>query len=91
MVLAPTQINLSNAATSASGLLLQLKKVPAGALALDCSSLKDFDSGAIAALLELKRELGRHRPSETLTISNIPENLRRLASLYGVEELLFPS
>lgn len=52
----------------------------------DASALQHFDSSALAVLLECRREalaLGM-----TFAVHGLPERLRSLASLYGVEDLL---
>jgi phospholipid transport system transporter-binding protein len=56
---------------------------------IDCAALVQFDSSALAALLHAKRAHATLGGSEQLKIVNAPENLRRLAQLYGVEHLLF--
>lgn len=52
----------------------------------DASALREFDSSALAVLLECRREalaLGK-----TLAVQGLPERLRQLAQLYGVAELM---
>jgi phospholipid transport system transporter-binding protein len=72
---------LANAVRSASG--------QSNAATIDCATLAQFDSSALAALLHAKRAHASLGGSEQLKIANVPENLRRLAQLYGVEHLLF--
>lgn len=59
-----------------------------GALAegggLDLAPLARFDSSAVAVLVALRREAG-----SGVVFRNPPPNLRKLASLYGVEAVLF--
>ena len=55
-------------------------------LVLDAQALQEFDSSALAVLLELRRaclRLGKH-----LTIAGAPVRLMHLATLYGVRALL---
>jgi ABC-type transporter Mla MlaB component len=52
--------------------------------AVDLAPLARFDSAAVAVLVALRREFG-----PGLRLGNAPQNLRKLASLYGVDELLF--
>jgi phospholipid transport system transporter-binding protein len=57
-----------------------------GAVAIDASALKSFDSAAIAALLELRRQA--QAAGRTLQVSGAPDSMIDLAGLYGVAELL---
>jgi phospholipid transport system transporter-binding protein len=72
---------LASAVTSSRG-----ESSPA---AIDCAALAQFDSSALAALLHAKRAHASLGGPEQLKINNPPENLRRLAQLYGLEHLLF--
>ena len=51
---------------------------------LDLAPLLRFDSSAVAVLVALRREAG-----SGAAFRNPPPNLRKLASLYGVEAALF--
>ena len=58
----------------------------ASATVVDASALEQFDSSALAVLLECRREssaLGRG-----FAVKGLPPRLRELASLYGVAGLL---
>ena len=55
-------------------------------LVLDAQALQEFDSSALAVLLELRRAC--LRLGKQLTIEGAPERLMHLASLYGVRALL---
>jgi phospholipid transport system transporter-binding protein len=57
-----------------------------GPLVIDASTLQTFDSAAIAALLELRRQA--HAVGRTLKVSGAPATMVELAGLYGVAELL---
>ena len=62
----------------------------AGGREIDLADCSDFDSSLIAVLLELSRRTGAASPSAApLGLRNVPPNLRKLAALYGVEEILF--
>ena len=53
---------------------------------IDLAGVTEVDSSAVSLLLEWRREAARaHRQIE---LSNLPENLKTLAALYGVLELL---
>jgi phospholipid transport system transporter-binding protein len=57
-----------------------------GPVVVDGSDLRQFDSTALALLLELRRHLlGR---GQVLQLEAIPPRLGELATLYGVDELL---
>lgn len=58
--------------------------LPAGGTELDLAPLARFDSSALAVLIALRRHAG-----QALAFRNPPANLRTLASLYGVDTLLF--
>ncbi|MBJ7421104.1 MAG: STAS domain-containing protein [Rhodoferax sp.] len=53
---------------------------------LDAQPLQDFDSSALAVLLELRRAC--LRLGKQLHIEGAPERLMHLAALYGVRALL---
>ena len=53
---------------------------------LDARPLQDFDSSALAVLLELRRVCLRQ--DKHLLIEGAPARLMHLASLYGVQSLL---
>ena len=55
-----------------------------GALVVDASALKNFDSSAIATLLELRRRA----PGREFSVSGAPTAMVELATLYGVADLL---
>jgi phospholipid transport system transporter-binding protein len=58
----------------------------ASSMVVDASALSQFDSSALAVLLECRREasaLGRG-----FAVKGLPPRLRELASLYGVAGLL---
>jgi phospholipid transport system transporter-binding protein len=78
---APTEITLE---TASAGLEAARAALRAGGGALDLSTLARFDSAAVAVLVALRREAGNGA-----RFDNAPPNLRKLASLYGVEAALF--
>lgn len=59
---------------------------PGSALAIDASSLAEFDTSAIALLLHAQRAAAPRRIE--LRLAGEPGKLRELARLYGVEALL---
>jgi phospholipid transport system transporter-binding protein len=53
---------------------------------IDAAALKDFDTSAVALLLEVARRAEAH--GARLVVHNPPAKLVQLAQLYGVDELL---
>lgn len=60
----------------------------AGDLEVDLSGVSGFDSAALALVLDWMRESAAH--GRKLTLTSIPPELRSLAELYGVDDLLSP-
>lgn len=56
---------------------------------VDAASLNSFDSSALAVLLALRRECAR--AGKLFAVRGLPQRLRDLATLYGVEGLLTPA
>jgi len=77
----PSEITLETAPVALEAAREALRACPDG---LDLSALGRFDSAAVAVLVALRREAGIG-----LRLRNPPPNLRKLASLYGVEAVLF--
>ena len=63
-----------------------LARIAAGATAVDCASLAQFDSSALAVLIAWQRA-ARAR-GITLDVLNLPPKLASLAHAYGVDSLL---
>ena len=53
---------------------------------VDLAAVTDVDSSALSLLLEWRREADRNR--RAVRYLNLPANLKSLAQLYGVTELL---
>lgn len=58
----------------------------ASPLTVDLSAVTDVDSSALSLLLEWRRDAVR--AGRVIRYANLPANLRSLAKLYGVTELL---
>ena len=83
----PADLTRSQAAACLLMLVQGLKSMPQeAAVVVDASALAHFDSSALAVLLELRRESLAH--GKNLRIRALPERLRDLATVYGIEELL---
>lgn len=53
---------------------------------IDMAAVTEVDSAAVSLLLEWRREAAKY--SSVLRFTNLPENVKSLASLYGVTDLL---
>nr|WP_241022112.1 STAS domain-containing protein [Burkholderia sp. Ac-20353] len=73
-------------ASAKAALAAGLAQIGAGATAVDCVALAEFDSSALAVLLAWQRA-ARSRGA-TLDIQNIPPKLASLAQAYGVDTLI---
>lgn len=75
--------------SDASACLEQLTdglKSEATQVVVDAARLRSFDTSALAVLLALRRECAR--AGKHFAVQGLPQRLRDLASLYGVESLL---
>ncbi len=82
----PERLTLAEAVPTLERLDGQLAQQPAPTVVLDAASLREFDSSALAVLLELRRRL--QSQGKTLKVEGWPRRLQDLAGLYGVQELL---
>jgi phospholipid transport system transporter-binding protein len=57
-----------------------------GAVTVDASALRDFDTAALAVLLECSRQARSW--GKALVVHGAPPKLGELAALYGVDKLL---
>lgn len=55
-------------------------------LVIDLTRVTEVDSSAVSMLLEWQREASRR--NRRMCFANMPQNLRGLAQLYGVSELI---
>ena len=75
---------------NANALLTEgLKLFVRDGLVVDLSQLEEVDSSAVSLLLEWLREAQRNQ--RKLRFSNLPDNLKSLATLYGVLDLIQPA
>jgi phospholipid transport system transporter-binding protein len=82
----PEQLTLANASQILQNLDRSVLGAAGPVVQIDASALKNFDSSAIAVLLELRRRLLAQ--GKTLQVVAWPERLQGLVALYGVGELL---
>jgi phospholipid transport system transporter-binding protein len=83
MLALPAKLNIAEASAAIAALAPQAQQ-GTGALVVDASALKNFDSSAIATLLELRR----HASGRAFSVSGAPTAMVELATLYGVADLL---
>jgi len=82
----PAELTHAHAVACCRMLLQGMKSDPGAQAVADASGLRQFDSSALAVLLECRREalaLGK-----SFAVHRLPAKLRELAGLYGVAELL---
>jgi phospholipid transport system transporter-binding protein len=58
----------------------------ASKITVDLAAVTEVDSAALSLLLEWRREAGRN--GRTIRFHNLPANLKSLAELYGLTELI---
>jgi phospholipid transport system transporter-binding protein len=86
MLILPSEITHAQAAACCRMLAQALRSDPQQAVVADAAALTRFDSSALAALLDCRREA--LAMGKTLLVARLPDRLRELATLYGVAELL---
>ncbi|MBL0919426.1 MAG: STAS domain-containing protein [Hydrogenophaga sp.] len=82
----PVRLTLDEAAATLAALRGAVAGQGAGAVTVDAGALRDFDSSAVAVLLELRREL--QQQGRSLQVRDWPPRLQDLVKVYGVQELL---
>jgi phospholipid transport system transporter-binding protein len=81
----PAVLTHAASAAFARGLPQALQSQPAEVVA-DASALQQFDSSALAVLLECRRQA--MAAGKAFAVHGAPARLRELAGLYGVEALI---
>ncbi len=85
MLVLPAELTQAQA-TASLRMLLQGLRAQKGPVVVDATGLARFDSSALAVLLQCRREaiaVGR-----SFAVRALPERLRALAGLYGIDALL---
>lgn len=82
----PPNVTHSTATACLADLLQAVRVEPSSCLVLDASALVQFDSTALAVLLELRRAVSQM--GKTVSLQAVPPRLGDLARLYGIAELL---
>ena len=85
MVTLPPVLTLASVPGFVQGLKPSVLAEPAEAV-LDASGLTEFDSSALAVLLECRRQA--LAAGKAFSVRGLPARLRQLAGLYGVAELI---
>jgi phospholipid transport system transporter-binding protein len=87
MLLLPSTITLRESRDALRMLSQALQGEPDSGVVIDASSLQQFDTSALAVLLECQR-LARAW-GKGFSVRQAPPKLAALAKLYGVDQLLF--
>ncbi len=87
MLLLPATITALEARNTQRLLSQALSNEPESGALVDASNLQQFDSSALAVLLECRRLAESF--GKAFTVRNPPPKLEALAKLYGVDVLLF--
>lgn len=85
MLVLPAELTHAQAPACARMLVQALRSEPQQVVA-DASPLQQFDSSALAVLLECRREALVQ--GKTFAVAGLPPRLQELAGVYGVSELL---
>lgn len=86
MLALPQTLTMAAAPDTLRMLSQALQREPGDLLTVDASALRQFDSAALAVLLECRRlaqAWGKH-----FEVHAAPQKLRDLAQMYGVQELV---
>lgn len=86
MLLLPAKLTNQEARDALAMLSQALKREPEADVIIDASSLQQFDSAAIAVLLECQRQAQAW--GKGFAVRHTPPHLASLAKLYGVDELM---
>jgi phospholipid transport system transporter-binding protein len=86
MLVLPAKLTHEQAAACARMLAQGMRSSPEQSVVADAGALSQFDSSALAVLLECRREAAAL--GKTFAVARLPSRLRELAKLYGVAELL---
>jgi phospholipid transport system transporter-binding protein len=86
MLSLPTTLTQTQAQDCLKQLTVGVQAEPEAQVVVDAAKLRSFDSSALAVLLALRRECAR--AGKRFAVQGLPERLRDLATLYGIESLL---
>jgi phospholipid transport system transporter-binding protein len=86
MLTLPATLTQNQAQVCLDALTVGVQREADSQVVVDAASLKSFDSSALAVLLALRRECAR--AGKRFVVQGLPDRLRDLAALYGIEALL---
>jgi phospholipid transport system transporter-binding protein len=86
MLLLPATLTNQEARDALAMLSQALKREPEADVVIDASSLQQFDSAALAVLLECQRQAKAW--GKGFAVRHTPPKLAALAKLYGVDALM---
>jgi phospholipid transport system transporter-binding protein len=82
----PAVLTHDQASACALSLGLGIGAQVSGCVLIDASALERFDSSALAVLLQCRRDAAAS--GKNFEVTGLPQPLRELANLYGINELL---
>lgn len=86
MLSLPPTLTQAHATACLDTLTTGLRNEESAQVVVDAALLRSFDSSALAVLLEFRRECAR--AGKRFVVQGLPQRLRDLAALYGIEKLL---
>lgn len=89
MLLLPASIHVHDARDALHMLAQAMKREPAAVVVIDASALRQFDSSALAVLLECQRLA--QASGRGFGVRGAPAKLVQLAQLYGMDQWLLPA
>ncbi len=89
MLTLPAVLTQAQAGACLSTQLAALRGETGAEVQVDASKLDQFDSSALAVLLEFRRET--QAVGKRFVVHGVPLRLKNLAALYGVADLLQPA
>lgn len=86
MLALPALLTHDQATACAQSLGLDIRAEKGETVFIDASALEKFDSSALAVLLQCRRD--SVTSGKSFAVTGLPHQLRELADLYGISELL---
>ena len=86
MLILPAILTQTQASDCLEKLTQDVQREAEKQVVVDAAPLNNFDSSALAVLLAVRRECAR--AGKLFAVQGLPDRLRDLAALYGIEGLL---